>query len=143
MITFFAILSSSIITSVCTPLRRLLLIKLLLLTTTLMGQLQTIVKSDRSLSHTVTKRTSIFDNMTQGRGHHCCVCTGPTQKSNKKKGCVNKQKVRQITSLPTMFTMMVHVKVQESDPQMGRPQKTSVLSQRNNKDQLFLNKRLK
>lgn len=127
VITFFAILSGPNINQcVCTPLRTLLLIKLLLLTTTLMGQLQTIVKSDRRLSHTVTKMTSILDNMTQGRGHHCCVCTGPTQKSSKKKGCVNKQKVRQITSLPT--TMMAHVKVQESDPQIGRPQKTSVLS---------------
>lgn len=77
--------------SVCLPLR-LLLIKLLLLTTALMGQLQAVVKSDRSLSHTVTKRTSIFDNMTQGTDHHCCVCTWPMQKSSKKTACMNNQR---------------------------------------------------
>lgn len=66
-------------TSVCTPLQRLLLIKLLLLTTSLMGQLQAIVKSDRGLSHTVSKRTSISDSMIRGTDYHCSVCARPTQ----------------------------------------------------------------
>lgn len=60
----------------------ILLIKLLLLTTSLMGQLQAIVKSDSSLSHTVSKWTSIFDSMIQGTDGHCSVCTGPTQNSS-------------------------------------------------------------
>lgn len=45
-----------------------LLVKLLLFTATLLGQLQPIMKSDRCLSHAVTKKTSIFDSMTQGPG---------------------------------------------------------------------------
>lgn len=61
-----AMTNLSLKTSVCTPLRRLLLIKLLLLTTSLMGQLQAIVKSDWSLSHNVSKETSISDNVIQG-----------------------------------------------------------------------------
>lgn len=45
-----------------------LLVKLLLFAATLLGQLQPIMKSDRCLSHAVTKKTSIFDTMTQGPG---------------------------------------------------------------------------
>lgn len=62
---FFATCPALHLTSVCMPLRRHLLIKLLLLTATLMGQLQAIVNSDRSLSHTMTESSSKFENMTQ------------------------------------------------------------------------------
>lgn len=62
---FFATCPALHLTSVCTPLRRHLLIKLLLLTATLMGQLQAIVNSDKSLSHTMTESSSKFENMTQ------------------------------------------------------------------------------
>lgn len=45
-----------------------LLVKLLLFTTTLLGHLQPIMKSDRRLSHTMTKETSKFDTMRPGPG---------------------------------------------------------------------------
>lgn len=45
-----------------------LLVKLLLFATILLGQLQPIMKSDRCLSHAMTKRTSKFDTMRPGPG---------------------------------------------------------------------------
>lgn len=45
-----------------------LLVKLFMLTAPLLGQLQPIMKSDRLLSHAVTKKTSIFETMTHGPG---------------------------------------------------------------------------
>lgn len=94
---FFANCPAMQLASVCTPLRSPLLIKLLLLTATLMAHKQAIVNSDRSLSHTMTESSSKFDNVTQWTGHHCCVYSGPTQKS-----CVSKQ-VTQIMSLQCLL----------------------------------------
>lgn len=45
-----------------------LLVKLLLFATILLGQLQPIMKSDRCLSHAMTKKTSKFDTMRPGPG---------------------------------------------------------------------------
>lgn len=94
---FFATCPAMQLASVCTPMRSPLLIKLLLLTATVMGQWQVIVNSDRSLSHTMTEGSSKFDNMTQWTGHHCCVYSGPTQKS-----CVRRQ-VTQIMLLQCLL----------------------------------------
>lgn len=80
--SFFATCTSMQLASVCTPLKSSLLIKLLQLIATLTGQQQVIVNSDRSLSHKMTESSSKLDNMTQWTGHHCCVYSGPTQKSS-------------------------------------------------------------
>ena len=105
-------------TSVCTPLRRLLLIKPLLLTTSLMGQLQAIVKSDWSLTHTAPWETSTSDSVIQGTDYYCSVWPS---------ACILHSSSKDRS--PTMFITMFCVKDQKHDPEIRSPQRTFTMSQ--------------
>lgn len=101
--------------NVCMPLHRLVLIKLLLLTTSLIGQLQAIVKSDWSLSHSVREDLYIWEYDTKHRLSLFCLHWTHAE-------LVSRQKVRQTSH--NYWRCLRQWSVWKSDQQTSGPQKT-------------------